>query len=241
MTLWLPELRSDSLWFPSADTALKEPDGLLAFGGDLSVARLQQAYQHGIFPWFSRGDPLLWWSPGTRAVFRPDSLHAGRSLRKDWQKHQYQFSCDQAFPAVIAACAAPRARQRGTWISDDIQQAYIALHHAGVAHSLEVWQQDRLVGGLYGVQVGTLFCGESMFNRVPNAAKLALVQLQHYLQSFGLGWIDCQLPNAFLLQCGASPLPRPDYLQLLQQQAAQPIPTGLWQAGAIASLIMHNE
>jgi leucyl/phenylalanyl-tRNA--protein transferase len=241
MTLWLPELRSDSLWFPSADTALKEPDGLLAFGGDLSVARLQQAYQHGIFPWFSPGDPLLWWSPGTRAVFRPDSLHAGRSLRKDWQKHQYQFSCDQAFPAVIAACAAPRAHQRGTWISDDIQQAYIALHHAGVAHSLEVWLQDRLVGGLYGVQVGALFCGESMFNRVPNAAKLALVQLQHYLQSFGLGWIDCQLPNAFLLQCGASPMPRPDYLQLLQQQAAQPIPPGLWQAGAIASLIVHNE
>ena len=241
MTLWLPELRSDSLWFPSADTALKEPDGLLAFGGDLSVARLQQAYQHGIFPWFSPGDPLLWWSPGTRAVFRPDSLHAGRSLRKDWQKHQYQFSCDQAFPAVIAACAAPRAHQRGTWISDDIQQAYIALHHAGVAHSLEVWQQDRLVGGLYGVQVGALFCGESMFNRVPNAAKLALVQLQHYLQSFGLGWIDCQLPNAFLLQCGASPMPRPDYLQLLQQQEAQPIPKGLWQAGASASLIVHND
>lgn len=237
MTLWLPELRSDSLWFPSADTALKEPDGLLAFGGDLSVARLHQAYQHGIFPWFSPGDPLLWWSPGTRAVFRPDSLHAGRSLRKDWQKHQYQFSCDQAFPAVIAACAAPRAHQRGTWISDDIQQAYIALHHAGVAHSLEVWQHDRLVGGLYGVQVGALFCGESMFNRVPNAAKLALVQLQHYLQSFGLGWIDCQLPNAFLLQCGASTQPRHEYLQLLQQQASQPIPAGLWQTGAIPSLI----
>ena len=237
MTLWLPELRSDPLWFPAAETALAEPDGLLAFGGDLSVARLKQAYHSGIFPWFSPGDPLLWWSPGTRAVFRPGSLQAGRSLRKDWQKHQYHFSCDQAFSAVIEACAAPRAHQPGTWISADIQQAYIALHHAGIAHSLEVWQHDQLVGGLYGVQVGTLFCGESMFNRVPNAAKLALVQLQHYLHSFGLGWIDCQLPNPFLLQCGASPQPRSEYLQLLQQQASQPIPTGLWQAGSIPSLI----
>ncbi|MDZ7870402.1 MAG: leucyl/phenylalanyl-tRNA--protein transferase [Rheinheimera sp.] len=237
MTQPLPELSSDSLWFPAVNTALAEPDGLLAFGGDLSVARLKQAYQSGIFPWFSPGDPLLWWSPGTRAVFRPDSLHAGRSLRKDWQKHQYHFSGDQAFPAVVAACAAPRANHRGTWISAEIQQAYIALHHAGIAHSLEVWQQDRLVGGLYGVQVGALFCGESMFNRVPNAAKLALVQLQQYLHSFGLGWIDCQLPNPFLLQCGASPLPRAAFLPLLQQLAAQSIPTGLWQPGVIPAFI----
>jgi len=237
MTLWLPELRSDPLWFPAAEMALAEPDGLLAFGGDLSVARLKQAYHSGIFPWFSPGDPLLWWSPGTRAVFRPGSLQAGRSLRKDWQKQQYHFSCDLAFSTVIAACAAPRAHQAGTWISADIQQAYIALHHAGIAHSLEVWQQDQLVGGLYGVQVGALFCGESMFNRVPNAAKLALVQLQHYLHSFGLGWIDCQLPNPFLLQCGASPQLRSEYLQLLQQQASQPVPTSLWQPGPIPALI----
>lgn len=237
MTLWLPELTTDPLWFPPPDTALAEPDGLLAFGGDLSVERLRQAYCSGIFPWFSAGDPLLWWSPGTRAVFRPNCLHAGRSLRKDWQKHQYHFTCDQAFTEVASACAAPRAHQPGTWISADIQQAYTQLHQAGIAHSLEVWQQDQLVGGLYGVQVGTLFCGESMFNRVPNTAKLALVQLQHYLQSFGLGWIDCQLPNAFLLQCGASTMPRADYLQLLHAHSVAEAPAGLWQPGLLPQLI----
>jgi leucyl/phenylalanyl-tRNA--protein transferase len=237
MALRLTALTPDPLWFPAPDTALTEPDGLLAFGGDLSVARLSKAYQSGIFPWFSDGDPLLWWSPGTRAVFRPASLHAGRSLRKDWKKQQYHFSCNQAFAEVTRACAAPRLRQRGTWISPEIQQAYLQLHSAGLAHSLEVWQQDQLVGGLYGVQVGGLFCGESMFNREPNAAKLALVQLQQYLQSFGLGWIDCQLPNAFLLQCGATTLARADYLHLLHTQSDLAVPAGLWQPGPLTAMI----
>lgn len=234
MALWLPELTSDPLWFPAPETALDQPDGLLAFGGDLSVSRLRQAYHLGIFPWFSAGDPLLWWSPGTRAVFQPEALQAGRSLRKDWQRHQYSFSCNLAFSEVTAACAAPRRHQPSTWISTEIQQAYQQLHLAGIAHSLEVWQNDQLVGGLYGIQVGTLFCGESMFNRVPNAAKLALVQLQYYLQSFGMGWIDCQLPNSFLLQCGAIPIARPAYLALLQQHRTQALPANLWIAGALA-------
>lgn len=235
--LWIPELTSDPHWFPAPYTALTEPDGLLAFGGDLSVTRLRQAYQHGIFPWFNEGDPLLWWSPAMRAVFAPDSLQAGRSLWRDWQKQQYHFSCNLAFAQVVAGCAAPRPHQPGTWITQHIQQAYLDLHQAGIAHSIEVWQQGQLVGGLYGLQIGQLFCGESMFNRVPNAAKLALVQLQRYLQSYQLGWIDCQMPNPFLLQCGATPLPRPEYLAMLTTLSVLPVPGDLWQAGPLPAMI----
>lgn len=235
--LWLPELTTDPDWFPAPSSALEQPDGLLAFGGDLSAARLSAAYQQEIFPWFSEGDPLLWWSPSIRALFAPGSLSAGRSLVKDWQRQQYHFSCNTAFAQVIAGCAAPRPHQPGTWITTEIQQAYLKLHQSGRAHSLEVWQQDTLVGGLYGLQIGALFCGESMFNRVPNAAKLALVQLQRYLQSFGLGFIDCQMPNPFLIQCGAQQMARADYLNLLAQLSGQNAPTGLWQAGPITAMI----
>lgn len=238
--LWLPELSTDPGWFPAPASALAEPDGLLAFGGDLSPQRLTAAYHQGIFPWFSEDGPLLWWSPAIRAVFEPGSLNAGRSLCKDWQKHQYHFSCDLAFAEVVAGCAAPRPNQPGTWISAEIRAAYQQLHHQGIAHSIEVWLQDELVGGLYGLQIGHLFCGESMFNRVPNAAKLALVQLQQYLQSFDLGWIDCQLPNPFLLQCGAQKMPRPDYLQLLHALAASAVPADLWQAGPLPALIKNR-
>lgn len=235
--LWLPELTSDPSWFPAPQSALQEPDGLLAFGGDLSAQRLQHAYHQGIFPWFSDGDPLLWWSPSLRAVFRPDSLKAGRSLCRDWHKQQYTFSCNLAFAEVVAGCAAPRPHQPGTWITTEIQQAYLRLHQLGVAHSIEVWQHDKLVGGLYGLQIGQLFCGESMFNRVPNAAKLALIQLQRYLQSFQLGWIDCQMPNPFLLQCGASPMPRSEYLQLLRELSRLEKPAALWQSGPLPAMI----
>lgn len=238
--LWLPELSTDPGWFPAPASALAEPDGLLAFGGDLSPKRLTAAYHQGIFPWFSEDDPLLWWSPAIRAVFAPGSLSAGRSLCKDWQKHQYHFSCDLAFAEVVAGCAAPRPNQPGTWISTDIRTAYQQLHQQGIAHSIEVWLQDELVGGLYGLQIGHLFCGESMFNRVPNAAKLALVQLQQYLQSFDLGWIDCQLPNPFLLQCGAQKMSRFDYLQLLHTLAASAVPADLWQAGPLPALIKNR-
>lgn len=238
--LWLPELSTDPGWFPAPASALAEPDGLLAFGGDLSPQRLTAAYHQGIFPWFSEDDPLLWWSPAIRAVFAPGSLNAGRSLCKDWQKHQYHFSCDLAFAEVVTGCAAPRPNQPGTWISTDIRAAYQQLHQQGIAHSIEVWLQDELVGGLYGLQIGHLFCGESMFNRVPNAAKLALVQLQQYLQRFDLGWIDCQLPNPFLLQCGAQKMPRFDYLQLLHTLAASAVPADLWQAGPLPALIKNR-
>lgn len=228
MAIVLPELSAESEHFPPADSALSQPDGLLAFGGDLSVNRLQAAYQQGIFPWFSEGDPLLWWSPATRAVFAPGSLRVNRSLQKAIRRQQLQFSCNLAFAEVIKGCADTR-RDSGTWITDDIQQAYLALHQAGQAHSIEVWQRYQLVGGLYGVQVGQLFCGESMFNLEPNAAKAALVVLQQLLSQVGDGWIDCQMPNPFLLSQGAQPLPRASYLQLLADLKHKPVPAHFWR------------
>lgn len=228
MPIYLPELLPEQLSFPPVSQALTDPDGLLAMGGDLTPERLKLAYQSGIFPWFAQGDPLLWWSPATRAVFAPDTLVFNRTLRKQWQKGAYRVSLNQDFAAVIRQCAAPRPSQAATWILPPMQQAYLALHQQGLAHSIEVWQHEQLVAGLYGVQLGQLFCGESMFNRVDNGAKFALIALQQHLQHYAEGWIDCQLPNPFLLQLGAITLPRPDYLQLLQQLATQPAPAGHW-------------
>ncbi len=216
--------------FPPLQQALQRPDGLLAMGGDLSPERLLSAYSQGIFPWFNEGDPLLWWSPSVRAVFPPDSLKLNRSLAKQLRRFNYRFSINQAFNQVIGQCAAPRAKQAGTWILPQMQLAYIQLHQLGHAHSVEVWQQNTLVGGLYGVQVGSLFCGESMFNTQTDAAKLALIALQQHLQQTAAGWIDCQMPNPFLLQLGATPLPRADYINLLRQQAALALPGHHWHS-----------
>ncbi len=233
MAIYLPELSATDVSFPPLQQALQQPDGLLAMGGDLSAARLLSAYRQGIFPWFGEGEPLLWWSPSVRAVFAPDTLKLNRSLGKQLRRFQYSFSINRAFGDVIRQCAAPRARQPGTWIVPQMQQAYIQLHQLGHAHSVEVWQQHKLVGGLYGVQVGSLFCGESMFNLQPDVAKLALVALQQHLQQVAPGWIDCQMPNPFLLQLGAVALPRADYISLLQQQASRPLPAQHWQARTI--------
>lgn len=234
MAIYLPELSAHDVSFPAVQSALTEPDGLLAMGGDLSPARLLNAYSQAIFPWFSQGDPLLWWSPSQRAVFAPDSLKLNRTLKKQLHRYQLHFSVNTAFAQVIALCAAPRAKQPGTWILPQMQQAYLQLHLQGYAHSIEVWQQDKLVGGLYGVQVGSLFCGESMFNRLPDTAKLALIVLQQHLQQVAPGWIDCQMPNPFLLQLGATPLPRTDYIVLLQTCAKQQVPASHWRAGPLA-------
>ena len=230
MAIYLPELAPHDVSFPPLSRVLDDPDGLLAMGGDLSVQRLLSAYQQGIFPWFSEGDPLLWWSPSVRAVFPPDTLRLSRTLKKQIRRHQLHFSVNKAFVRVIKQCAAPRAKQPGTWILPAMQQAYTELHRQGHAHSVEVWQQDTLVGGLYGVQIGNLFCGESMFNQVPDTAKLALVALQCHLQRAAAGWIDCQMPNPFLLQLGVQPLPRPDYLKLLTRLRQQSMPATHWAA-----------
>lgn len=230
MPIYLPQLSAHDVSFPELHRALKQPDGLLAMGGDLSPERLISAYSQAIFPWFNEGDPLLWWSPSIRAVFAPHSLKLNRTLKKQLKRFQFSFSINTAFADVIALCAAPRVKQEGTWILPPMQQAYLRLHQQGMAHSIEVWQQDRLVGGLYGVLVGGLFCGESMFNLLPDTAKLALIVLQQHLQQVAPGWIDCQLPNPFLLQQGARPMPRSDYITLLSQLRHQQSPGRHWQA-----------
>lgn len=227
MPVYLPEL-TQQLAFPPVDQALRQPDGLLAMGGDLQPARLLLAYQSGIFPWFSQGDPLLWWSPSVRALFAPGQLQLNRTLRKQCRKMQYNFSVNIAFEQVIQQCAAPRPSQLDTWILPPMQQAYSQLHQQGHAHSIEVWHREELVGGLYGVMIGKLFCGESMFNRQPNTARLALIALQHQLQQHQAGWIDCQMPNDFLDQLGVSHFPRLQYLALLQELAPQLYPTPAW-------------
>lgn len=228
MAIYLPELDPAQLWFPPVEQALEQPDGLLAMGGDLSSGRLTLAYRSGIFPWFSDGDPLLWWSPAVRAVFAPASLKFNRTLRKQWQRSALQLTLNHAFSDVINGCAAPRRHQPETWILPPMQQAYQQLHQQGHAHSIEVWQAGKLVGGLYGIVVGGLFCGESMFNRIPNGAKFALLALQQHLSRYAPGWIDCQIPNPFLQQLGAGTIGRPQYLALLQQQEMLKSPTGHW-------------
>ncbi|WP_333796512.1 leucyl/phenylalanyl-tRNA--protein transferase [Rheinheimera sp.] len=233
MPIYLPELREDPHWFPPLSESLSYPDGLLAMGGDLSPQRLLAAYQSAIFPWFGEDEPILWWSPATRAVFAPHQLQLNRSLKKYLKKQQYHFSCNMAFTDVVRLCAAPRANQQGTWIVPQMQKAYLALHLAGVAQSIEVWRGSELVGGLYGLTIGGLFCGESMFNLEANTAKLALVMLQKQLQRYSAGWIDCQMPNPFLLQLGVQPLPRADYLLLLNQLKYQQVPTEFWLAQAL--------
>lgn len=233
MAIELAQLTKDPSWFPPLGLALREPDGLLAFGGDLSIERLQQAYRRGIFPWFNADDPLLWWSPSVRAVFAPHTLRINRTLRKEIRRGGFEFSCNRAFDQVIAACADPRAKQAGTWIQPSIQQAYIALHRNNLAHSIEVWQHDELVGGLYGLQIGELFCGESMFNRKPNTAKLALSMLQQHLSGFSQGWIDCQMPNPFLLSQGATPVSRSEYLLILRALRDSAVAPKHWQARSL--------
>ncbi len=230
MVIYLPELSNSSLEFPPVSQALTEPDGLLAMGGDLSPERLLKAYHSGIFPWFSPGDPLLWWSPSQRAIFMPGALKPNRTLRKVLHHSSFEISVNKAFPEVIKACSAPRPSQQGTWIVPDIQQAYIALHQQGHAHSIEVWSEGELVGGCYGVMVGQLFCGESMFNTQPNTAKVALVALQQHLSTFATGYIDCQMMNPFLQQLGAEPLSRRTYLTLLANHKALFCPAGSWKA-----------
>ncbi|MCH8536400.1 MAG: leucyl/phenylalanyl-tRNA--protein transferase [Alkalimonas sp.] len=228
MPVYLPEL-TQQLTFPPVHQALRQPDGLLAMGGDLQPERLLLAYQSGIFPWFSQGDPLLWWSPSVRALFPPGQLQLNRTLRKQCRKMQYGCSVNIAFEQVIKQCAAPRPYQLDTWILPPMQQAYIQLHQLGYAHSIEIWHQQELVGGLYGLMIGKLFCGESMFNRQPGTAKLAMIALQHHLQQHQAGWIDCQMPNDFLDQLGVCHFPRQQYLALLQELAQQPYPASAWQ------------
>ena len=215
--------------FPPADTALRDPDGLLAVGGDLSPVRLLNAYASGIFPWFSEGQPLLWWSPDPRMVFRTDGVRLSSRFRRSLRSSPWTVRADTCFAEVIAACAAsPRPGQDGTWITDAMQQAYVALHRRGHAHSVEVFDADRLVGGIYGVAIGRMFFGESMFSAASGGSKVALAALAHRLAQWGWPLIDAQVENDHLLSMGAEHWPRTRFLALVREQVRREAPTGPW-------------
>lgn len=210
--------------FPPPEQALEDPPGLLCAGGDLSPARLEQAYRNGIFPWFEAGSPILWWSPDPRMVMRPGWLHISRSLRRRLNRRDYQVTLNQAFDRVVAACAEPRADAGGTWITREMARAYGALHRAGLAHSIEVWMPDtsgelRLGGGMYGVGIGAAFFGESMFSRATDGSKIAMVHLALYMQHWRMPMLDCQLYNPHLRRMGARPMARAPFLEEVRMLA----------------------
>ncbi len=214
-------------WLPPAPRAFPSPasagpDGLLAAGASLDVPTLRRAYGAGIFPWFDENSPPLWWSPNPRAVLRPGALRIRRSLRKSLRHRGYRCTFDEAFPRVIQACAAPRDGESGTWITPAMEAAYIKAHHAGVAHSLEVWQDGALVGGLYGLALGRCFFGESMFSLASDASKVGLVHLCGQLQAWGFALLDCQVGNPHTESLGAEPLARDAFLRIVAGLVTQP-------------------
>ncbi len=221
----------EDLTFPPVEEAMDDPNGLLAAGGDLSPERLLRAYRQGIFPWFDDDQPILWWSPDPRAVLFPSNIHISRSLAKRLRRGDFHFSFDRCFEDVVAACAAPRQYSQGTWITDDMAEAYAALHDWGVAHSLEVWLGDELVGGLYGVSLGKLFFGESMFSRVTDASKAAFVALAKQCEAWNFALIDCQIANPHLSSMGATDISRREFVDYLNKYADMPHPLGPWSFG----------
>ena len=217
--------------FPPVDQAETEPDGLLAIGGDLSIPRLLKAYASGIFPWYSDEQPILWWSPDPRTVLQPGEMRISRSLRKSIRNSNLTISIDQAFPQVVTACAAPRQKQSETWITQEMQQAYLNLYHQQYAHSVEVWDGEDLVGGLYGVAIGSVFFGESMFSRRSDASKIALVFLSRQLLTWGYRLIDCQVYSEHLASLGAEEIDRSAFCQLLQKWCKTEPDSGSWSIG----------
>ncbi len=214
--------------FPDPNHSLREPNGLLALGGDLSVPRLLQAYDHGIFPWYGPGEPILWWSPDPRTVFLPGGMHVSRSLRRHLRRGDFAVSLDRDFPSVIRACAAPRADQNGTWLGANMRRAYCRLHQLGHAHSVEVWRRGQLVGGLYGVARGRVFFGESMFSAVPNASKVALICLAEQLWEWEFALFDAQVSSPHLYRMGAVDLPRARFQARLREAVAGADSRCLW-------------
>ena len=219
----LAYLREDSVAFPEVGEALTEPNGLLAVGGDLSPERLVNAYASGIFPWFDSGQPILWWSPDPRAVLFTGDIHISRSLRRSQRRHGFNVTIDTAFARVVDGCSEPRADSSGTWITPEMREAYIDLHYLGIAHSIEVWKESRLAGGLYGVSLGRLFFGESMFHRETDASKVAIVTLCQLLRSAGCPILDCQVPNDHLASLGAVEIPRDAFLDILKTNLPEPL------------------
>ena len=220
--------------FPPVDLALREPDGLLAAGGDLGSARLLEAYRRGIFPWYEDGQPLLWWSPDPRCVFRPGDLHVSRRLRRELRGSHLDITFNTAFAEVVRACAAPRRYSDGTWITAAMTEAYCRLHDEGWAHSIEIRDGEALVGGLYGIAIGRAFFGESMFSGRPNTSKMALVQLDRLMADGRFGLVDCQLTSAHLLGLGATVMPRARFTQLVAELCEPPEPFDDWPEAPVA-------
>lgn len=215
--------------FPPAESALRDPDGLLAVGGDLSPIRLLNAYAGGIFPWFSEGQPLLWWSPDPRMVFRSEGVRLSSRFRRTLRTSRWSLRADTCFAAVIDACAAsPRPGQDGTWITRGMREAYLRLHELGFAHSVEVFDGERLVGGIYGVAIGRMFFGESMFSAASGGSKVALAGLAHRLRDWGWPLIDAQVENDHLLSLGAEHWPRERFLAVVHAQVSADAPPGAW-------------
>jgi len=215
--------------FPDVSQALEEPNGLLAVGGCLTRQRLLNAYRNGIFPWFSEGEPILWWSPNPRLVLFPERMHVSRSLRKTLRSGEFQFSYDHCFEAVIDACSEPRAYATGTWISPAIKRAFCHLHGAGFTHSFEAWKDGELVGGLYGLALGQVFFGESMFHRESNASKAAFAFAVECLKTWGYRLIDCQVYTGHLASLGAEEIPREQFMDWLDQHCESAPSASAWE------------
>jgi leucyl/phenylalanyl-tRNA---protein transferase len=215
--------------FPPIQYALQEPNGLLAFGGCLSPQRIINAYKSGVFPWYNPGEPILWWSPNPRLVLLPTQLKVSRSLEKTLRKHLFTIRYDNDFISVINACAEPRAYSTDTWISEDMQQAYSKLHSEGVAHSFEAWADGELVGGLYGLAIGRVFFGESMFHRQTDASKVVFVHLVRQLHIWGYQMIDCQVSSAHLQSFGATEISRDMFQALLSRYCQLPPNAKAWK------------
>lgn len=213
----VPWLDPISIAFPPTNKALDDPNGLLAVGGDLSTNRLLAAYQRGIFPWYEEDQPILWWTPSPRAVLFTDQLHISKSLKKTLKKNRFSVKANQQFEAVIDACAAPRVESVGTWITSDMRLAYIDLARKGYAHSVETYRNNQLVGGLYGICLGRVFFGESMFSLEADASKVALVHLAQRLKDFGFKMIDCQVYSDHLASLGAIEIERAEFESILNQ------------------------
>lgn len=218
----LPWLEPGFPAFPPTEWALSEPNGLLAAGGELCADWLQAAYPRGIFPWFNEGEPILWWSPSPRCVLFPNKLHASKSLRKRMRQLDYTLRVDTCFDKVMRACAAPRPKQQGTWISPSFIRAYTTLADRGVAHSIEMFVDEKLVGGLYGLSIGTVFFGESMFSAIPDASKICLFHLAEKLDNAGYSVIDCQVYNPHLHSLGAEEIDRVAFERLLTHCTRSP-------------------
>lgn len=217
--------------FPPVEQAETEPNGLLAVGGDLTSTRLLNAYRHGIFPWYSDGQPILWWSPDPRLVLFPEQLKISRSLTKTLRNKPFKLTFDHSFQAVVDACAAPRGDQEGTWITREMMRAYLRLHLLGHAHSVEVWHQEKLVGGLYGVSIGQVFFGESMFSRQRDGSKIALVGLSQRLIEHGYRMIDCQVYTQHLVSLGAEQISRSEFCRHLRRWCpVQPEQIASWSS-----------